>query len=176
MKQQKTETAKSSGTSIGLQSPPVANLSIMEGVAINRHARPATKALPSDHVSIETLMKKTSQQESSHGSHDEQRVTSLEGELEQMQERLAGILYEQGKKHQAEMEQLEARLSRSYQLQLEGLEARLEARNQECQTRSLKKFDAKLLEAKLLATSRDAIASASISMRNETYKGTQATV
>ncbi|ORY86841.1 hypothetical protein BCR37DRAFT_376105 [Protomyces lactucae-debilis] len=180
-KRQKMERAKPSGRFTGLQSPPDAHLSIMEGVTINGHAPQASAALPNGHVDLQTERKNTSQQESSDAIYDGPRMARLENELGQMQERLAGILYEQSKKHQADMEQLEGRLSRSYQLQLEGIEARLdarfnvrleemearlEARYEESQTRLLKVF-----EAKLLAITRNANATASKPTRNGTSKG-----
>ncbi|ORY78597.1 hypothetical protein BCR37DRAFT_394538 [Protomyces lactucae-debilis] len=158
-KQQKTEMTKNTDTSTRRQSPTIL------GAAVNGHAPPVPKTLPNSQVNVKPAEKSLSQQNKSLAD-DGRRVTRLESELEQMQERLAAILYEQGKKHQAEMEQLEGRLSRSYQLQLEGMEARLEARNQESQTRSLKEFEAKLL-------TRDTIAPASKSMRSEMNKGMQ---
>ncbi|ORY86839.1 hypothetical protein BCR37DRAFT_376088 [Protomyces lactucae-debilis] len=147
-KQQKMESTKASGIFTGLQSPSDGDLSIMEGVTINGQAPQATAALPNGHVRFQTERKNTSQQQSSDASYDGQRIARLESELEQMQERLASILYEQSKKHQADMEQLEGRLSRSYRLQLEGIEARLKARYQEFRTRSLKESEAKLLATK----------------------------
>ncbi|ORY86840.1 hypothetical protein BCR37DRAFT_376093 [Protomyces lactucae-debilis] len=167
-KQQKMERAKPSGLFTGLQSSPDADLAIVDGIAINGHGPPATKALPNAHDNVETERKNASQQESSHISHARQRIARLESELEQMQERLASILYEQSKKHQADMEQLEGRLSRSYQLQLEGIEARLKARYQEFRTRSLKES-----EAKLLATTGKANAPAANSTRSGTSEGIQ---
>ncbi|ORY74103.1 hypothetical protein BCR37DRAFT_224923 [Protomyces lactucae-debilis] len=139
-KKQKMGRAKHSGHSTDLQSPPLANLSIVE--AVSGHGSPAKKALPDDHVNVETGQKISSQHEPSHASHDGQRIARLEIELEQMHERLATILFEQSNKHQAEMEQFEGRLSRLYQLQLEGMEARLEARYPEFQNGKESEVDA----------------------------------
>ncbi|ORY78931.1 hypothetical protein BCR37DRAFT_394289, partial [Protomyces lactucae-debilis] len=167
-KLQKTGRVESAGTFACLQSPPNADSSIVGDVATNGHAAPATKALPNIHVNGETVRKNSSQHELSHASHDGQQIARLENALEQTQERLASILYEQSKKYQADMERFESRLSRSYQLQLEEKEARLEARYHAFQTRALREF-----EAKLLATTEDSIVCASKSTCSETSKGIQ---
>ncbi|ORY86842.1 hypothetical protein BCR37DRAFT_376107 [Protomyces lactucae-debilis] len=96
--QQKMDRAKPSGIFTDPQSPPDADFSMVEGVAINGHAPLAIKALPNGHVNVEIGNKIACQSESSHVSHARQRIARLERELEQMQERLASILYEQSKK------------------------------------------------------------------------------
>ncbi|ORY76710.1 hypothetical protein BCR37DRAFT_395238 [Protomyces lactucae-debilis] len=167
--QQRHDENDPSGTSTGIRSSPVAIPSIAEGIVINGPTSAATKALPNGHINVETERKHSDDHESSHTNHDAQRIARLESEHEQMQERLAGILFEQKQEYQAEIERLGRRLSRSSHLQLEGMEARLEARFQELQSRSLEEF-----EAKLLASSGDAYASASKSMRHATNKDTHA--